>query len=605
MNLSKSYQELSRASIGRILVMDGDYVASFGTQSLTEQDFRGNEFADHPVSLEGNFEVLCLTAPARVKEMHRAYLESGVDLVRTVTRNANAHGQAEYRLDKMAYDIANAGAELARQAVKEYNDDILNSRAGKLGQVPERKFVVGCMGASARRAPFRDLVDCYGEQARGLLDGGADVLMLENISNSLDAKAALYAVLKICNERGMLYPIIVSALVSDSGAHLASGLGVGALRHSVSSFPIFGLGVECASEVSDILPSLRDFSLASVRVSAFVDFERLCAGVAANALERALAEEMWKLADSRVVNIVGGGRGSSPARVKTVVKALRGCRPRKIPARSYSTLLSGLDALDVSKQNDVVVIGKQSCDAKVIAVDVDVDEKEAKKIMESQLDGLLLQDESARLPVMVSSERWDALVAGMECVLGKGIARSVSLREGEEVFLYKAEEIRKHGFAAVFRAEDEEGEATTFERQSAIMERMYRLLIGKLAFHAEDVLFEPNVPASDIDLASGIETFFRICKFVKVNLPYAHILCDISKIGRLFEGDDSLRGVFHSVFLHHARKAGLDFVLVDSKLEPAYDEIPYRLCCLVENLMFNRESDAMEKLREFVVASRK
>ena len=604
MNLSKSYQELSRDCNGRILAMDGDFAPVFGAGSLAERDFRGSLFADHPVSLENDFEALCLTAPERVKAMHRAYLESGVDMVRSLTRNANPMNQAAYRLENMAYDIAKAGAQLARQSIEEYNDDILKSRAGKLGQQPERRYVAGCMGPSSRRAPFHELVENYGEQARGLLDGGADVLMLEGFTHPIDVKAALYAILRICNERGELFPIFVSVLVS-AGGRLSSGMSVGALRHCVSSFPIFGLGAESQPVSLDVLPFLRDFSLAAVRVGGLVDFGTTGVEKAGGDFERALAEEVWRLADSRALNIVGGGHGVSPSIMKTVVKALKACRPRKIPARSYSTLLSGFDALDVSRQNGLVSIGSRQGNAQVVAVNVGGDGDDPRRVMESLVGELLSDPEIARLPVMVCSEKWDTLVAGMECVPGKGIARAVSLREGEEVFLYKAEEIRKHGFAAVFRAEDEEGEATTFERQSAIMERMYRLLIGKLAFHAEDILFEPNMPASDMDLASGIDTFFRICKFVKVNLPYAHVLCDIYKVGRLFEGDDSLRGVFHSVFLHHARKAGLDFVLTDAVAAPAYESLSYKLCCLVENVMFNRESDAIEKLRQFVVASRK
>lgn len=604
MNLSKSYQELSRDCNGRILVMDGDFAPVFGADGLTEQDFRGSLFADHPVSLENDFEALCLTAPERVKAVHRAYLESGIDLVRSLTRNANPMNQAAYRLENMAYDIAKAGAQLARQSVDEYNDDILKSRTGKLGQVPERKYVAGNMGPSARRAPFHELVESYGEQARGLLDGGADVLMLEGFSNPLDVKAALYAILRICNERGELYPVMLSVQVASAG-RLVSGMSVRALRHCVSSFPIFSLGAESQMDPAALLPSLRDFLPASVRVGALADFGALSRSASAGDSERALVEVAWKFADSRAVNIVGGGHETSPSMIKTVVRALKGCRPRKIPARSYSTLLSGFDALDVLQQNGLVSIGSRLGGAQIVAVNVGGDGADPRRVMESLVGELLSDSETARLPVMVCSEKWDTLVAGMECVPGKGIARAVSLREGEEVFLYKAEEIRKHGFAAVFRAEDEEGEATTFERQTAIMERMYRLLIGKLAFHAEDILFEPNMPSSDMDLASGIDTFFRICKFVKVNLPYAHVLCDIYKVGRLFEGDDSLRGMFHSVFLHHARKAGLDFVLTDSGSAPAYESLSYKLCCLVENVMFNREADAMEKLRQFVVASRK
>ena len=257
MNLSQAYQDLARACNGRILVMDGNFGTQLSLQMPKEKDFRGQMFADHSVDLLGNNAILCITAPDRVKKVHRAYLEAGADIIRTNTCNATSFGQAPYRLENMAYDIAKAGAAVAREAPAEYDDDVRNFRTGKLGQVVERKFVAGCIGAVSCAAGeecafgFRELMDAFGEQVRGLLDGGADILLLDGMEDSLNVKAALYAIDKVCNERGELVPIMVSGLLSEPGGRMPAGQTAEALRYSVSSFPVFCIGFEAAGAESD------------------------------------------------------------------------------------------------------------------------------------------------------------------------------------------------------------------------------------------------------------------------------------------------------------------------------------------------------------------
>lgn len=595
MNLSQAYQDLARACNGRILVMDGNFGVQLSLQMLKEKDYRGEMLADHSVDLMGNNAVLCITAPDRVKKVHRAYLEAGADIIRTNTCNANSFGQSAYRLENMAYDIAKAGAAVAREAVIEYDDDVRNCRTGKLGQVVERKFVAGCIGglpgqgSGQDRAGFRELVDAFGEQVRGLLDGGADILLLDGVNDALEVKAALYAIDKVSNERGELVPIMVSGLVSGAEGRLSAGQAPEALRYSVSSYPIFCIGFEAAGGESDAFPHMKEMGNAPVRMCVMenVDLAKIKPHDSESVKE--CAKRIWRYSDGGLVSVVGGDRNSNPETVRFFVMALKGCRTRRIPARRYNMLLSGLDPMDLSREGPCVMVGKDAS-ARILAVNLDE-------------GGDIVAAGQARGPVMVESSKWDVLVSGLECVQGKGIARSISLAEGEEIFLVKAAEIRKRGFAVVCFAEDENGRAETFERETAIIERMYRLLIGKLNFQAEDIVFEPNVvkPDGGALAVDPVNLLFKVCRYVKANLPYAHVLGDSALLGIAFD-DEEVQAGLRSVFLHHAKKCGLDFIVMEAERFPVYEEIPYRLSCLLEDCVLSRTADARQKLNAFVAS---
>lgn len=595
MNLSQAYQDLARACNGRILVMDGNFGTQLSLQMLKEKDYRGQMFVDHSVNLSGNDAILCITAPDRVKKVHRAYLEAGADIIRTNTCNATSFGQAPYRLENMAYDIAKAGAAVARDALAEYDDDVRNFRTGKLGQVVERKFVAGCIGdlcgqgSGEDRPGFRELVDAFGEQVRGLLDGGADILLLDGVNDALNVKAALYAIDKVCNERGELVPIMVSGLVSGADGRLSAGQAAEALRYSVSSFPIFCIGFEAAGEESDAFPHMKGMGNAPVRMCVMenVDLSKVKPHDSDSVKE--CAKKIWRYSDGGLVSVVGGDRNSNPETVRFFVKALKGCRTRRIPARRYDMLLSGLDPMNISREGPCVMVGREG-KVKIFAVNLDK-------------DGDVAEARLSRIPVMVESSKWDMLVSGLECVQGKGIARSISLADGEEVFLVKASEIRKRGFAVVCFAQDEKGPAETFERETAIIERMYRLLVGKLNFLAEDIVFEPNMRAPDGSELSvdPVNMLFKVCRYVKANLPYAHMLGDVSMLGLAYDDEEVQAGV-RSVFLHHAKKCGLDFIVANDEPHPVYEEIPYRLSCLLEDAVLLRTADARQKLNAFIAS---
>ena len=589
MNLSQAYQDFARACNGRILVMDGNFGSQLLLQMPKEKDFRGKKFADHPVDLLGDDAVLCVTAPDRVKKVHRAYLEAGADIIRTNTGGANAFGQRPFCLEDMAYEIAKAGAAVACEALAEYDDDLRNCRTGKIGQVVERKFVAGCMGIASAGAGssvgFHELVDAFVDQARGLLDGGADILLLDGADDALCVKAALFAIDKVCNERGELVPIMVSALVSERGGRLLAGQTAEALWYSVSSFPVFCIGFEGAGETQDVFPYLKGMGTAPVRMSVMetVDLQKI--GQHDNDAAKECAKRIWRYSDGGLVSVIGGSRGTSPETVRFMVKALKGSRTRRIPARRYNMLLSGLDPMNISHEGPCVVIGGNG-GAQILTVNLDG-------------DGDVVNAGQTVRPVMVQSAKWDVLLTGMESVQGKGIARSISLSEGEETFLSKAAEIRKRGFAVVCFAEDEKGPAETFERVSEIVERMYRLLVGKLNFLAEDIVFEPNMKFDDEVVSDPVNLLFKVCRYVKANLPYAHVLGDAALLGLDFD-DEEIKGGLYSVFLHHAKKSGLDFIVADEEAFPAYEEIPYRLSCLLEDFVLSRTPDAREKLQTFV-----
>lgn len=646
MNLSKSFRDLASACNGRVLVMDGSFEKALGTFDFSEEDYRGGIFADHPVSLDGDVEVLNLTAPEKVKRVFRAYLDAGADLIRTNTYNCTSIEQSRYRLENMVYDMAKAGAQIASAAVAEYNEDFAKNNYG-YNRIAERKFVVGNIGPTgksssisrdpldpvAREVTFRELVLAYSEQVRGLLDGGADVLMVEGVFDALNAKAALYAIMKICGDRGELFPVMVSGTVSGRGGYLPSGQSLVSLRHSVSSFPVFSIGFDCATDSAEFLQLLRELDGVAIRISVLDHLRNPESAAHDEESVRRKLSDVRRVTETGVLNIVGGDRDAGLETVKAMASVVRRSRSRKIPARRYNMLLGGLEALKVTRDCGTVLVGNrldasespefarfvhgknfagalsvgksQTADSsEVVSVNLDEGQPESKFTIIKFLNLMMSEPAFVRKPLMLSSSKWENLVAAMECVQGKGIARSISLREGEEVFLVKAEGISSHGFAVVCEVADENGVAETYERQKEIIERMYSLLVGRLNFPTEDILFEPTLLPVGSGHGACVEDFFRICSLVKEKLPYSHVLGDVRKVSSAFAGDEEVRNALHSVFLHHVRKARLDFALVDVESLPVYEEIPYRFCRLLEEVLFDRSADSVEKLRTYIAEER-
>lgn len=580
MNLSKSYQELISCCNHQVLVLDGGFNAVLQRLNLSEADFRGKMFADHFVELKGDNNVLCLTAPDKVKGIHLAFLEAGADLIEANTACASSFGQTKYRLEHMAYDIAKAGAQAACEAVKEFN-----AWRRVQGKMVTPKFVVGAITSISSVTDFNELSMAYGEQVRGLLDGGADVLLVKSVSDMRNCKAALYAICKECEKRGELFPIMVSGSFAGPDGRMAAGLSAKAFWHSVSSFPIFSIGFNCGLDAADIRTLMRDVDSARVRLS-------VCA-------DKIIPDEVS-------VNIVGGCSETTPEAIRIFARVYAARDPRKVPARDYNMLLSGLEPLELAPEHKLVSIVPPGKPGPVVRVDLDGGLAEPKAEMPRFLKDLLETPSIAKCPVMIESIRWDTLLSGMENVQGKGIVKSISLKKGEDVFFFEAEEIRRHGFAVVCRAEDEQGPALTYERRTELMERMYRLLVGRLDFAPEDILFDPVV----LPLGTGrdeypdsAKEFFEACRFVKENLPHAHVVGDLSLLGYAFKEDAYLRDCMNSVFLNHATMAGVDFGIVEDGAMLAYEDIPLELRHLIEDLLFNRSPEATDALLEYAESS--
>ena len=580
MNLSKSYQELISCCNHQVLVLDGGFNAVLQRLNLSEADFRGKMFADHFVELKGDNNVLCLTAPDKVKGIHLAFLEAGADLIEANTACASSFGQTKYRLEHMAYDIAKAGAQAACEAVKEFN-----AWRRVQGKMVTPKFVVGAIASISSVTDFSELSMAYGEQVRGLLDGGADVLLVKSVSDMRNCKAALYAICKECEKRGELFPIMVSGSFAGPDGRMAAGLSAKAFWHSVSSFPIFSIGFNCGLDAADIRSLMRDVDSARVRLS-------VCA-------DKIIPDEVS-------VNIVGGCSETTPEAIRTFARVYAARDPRKVPARDYNMLLGGLEPLELAPEHKLVSIVPPGKPGTVVRVDLDGGLADPKAEMPRFLKDLLETPSIAKCPVMIESIRWDTLLSGMENVQGKGIVKSISLKKGEDVFFFEAEEIRRHGFAVVCRAEDEQGPALTYGRRTELMERMYRLLVGRLDFAPEDILFDPVV----LPLGTGrdeypdsAKEFIEACRFVKENLPHAHVVGDLSLLGYAFKEDAYLRDCMNSVFLNHATIAGMDFGIVEDGAMLAYEDIPLELRHLIEDLLFNRSPEATDALLEYAESS--
>lgn len=638
--LSTSYEELLNESSKRILILDGAFGTMLQRQGLSEKDFRGERFLEHSIELKGNNDVLCLTKPESVLAIHREYLEAGADIIETNTFSSTTIAQAEYGLESVAHEMAYRGACLAQKAIQEFNETRVQQ-----GLPYKRCFVAGSIGPTSKTASmspdvldpsfravtFQELSEAYREQAKALLDGGADILMVETVFDTLNAKAALYGILEELESRNYLVPIMVSGTITDASGRLLAGQTVKAFYHSLSSYPIFSLGFNCALGAKDMLPHLRDIVQAPLRISVHPNAGLPNQFGSYDETPEMMAKWIESFAEEGLVNIVGGCCGTTPEFIKEFSKTCEGKLPRKIPEKKRHLLLSGLDVLEITAESRFVNIGERmniagslkfarliregnfseavaigiaqaENGAQVIDVNLDDGLIDSKQTMVHFLNLLMSEPTVAHCPLMIDSSSFDVLLAGMRCVQGKGIVNSISLKEGEEAFLLKAKEIRRHGFAVVCMAFDEKGQATTYARKTEVCERMYKLLVEKISFPPEDILFDPNILTIGTGMeehASYAKDYIETCRFIKENLPYAHIVGGVSNLSFAFKGNNAIRESMHSCFLYHAAKAGMDFGIVNAGVLPVYEEIPLEERTLIEDLIFNRFVNATDKLLNY------
>lgn len=628
-------KRLEQALAERILLLDGGFGTMMQRNGFTEADFRGTRFAEHPVPLRGCNDLLCLTQPAAVQAIHEQYLEAGADIVTCNSFNANAVSLADYRLEAYAREIACAAARLARAAADRFTAaDPAQPRfvAGSIGPTNRTASVAADVeNPAAREIDFARLAAAYAEEVRGLVEGGADILLVETVFDTLNAKAALYAIEEVAGETGRRLPVMLSATLADRSGRTLSGQTVEALCASVQHAGLLTIGLNCAFGARELLPYLERLAKAApCRVSAHPNagLPNLLGGY--DETPRMFAAEIEEYLRRGLVNIAGGCCGTTPGHIAELRKIVGGYAPRPLPAPRHVTVLSGLEPLEITPDKNFVNVGERTnvagsarfarliregdyegalavaraqveAGAQVIDVCMDDGLIDGVAAMRTFLNLLASEPEIARVPVMIDSSRWEVIEAGLAVTQGRSVVNSISLKEGEALFLERARRIRRYGAAAVVMLFDERGQADTCERKVEVAERAYRLLTAD-GFPPEAIIFDPNILA----IATGIpahdgyaKAFLDAARTIRERCPYVQITGGVSNLSFAFRGNNAIREAMHAVFLYHAVRAGMEMGIVNPQLLRPYDEIEPELLERVEDAILCRRADAAERLAAY------
>ena len=629
--MSDLIKDLTELLSNKILVMDGAMGTMIQRYKLTEADYRGDRFAKYHMDIKGNNEVLSLTQPHVIREIHEAYLEAGADIIETNTFSANSISQADYDLVELAYEMNKASAAIAREAVKKYQSaDKPRYVAGALGPTNRTASLSPDVNNPGYRAiTFDDLVAAYIEQARGLVDGGADILLIETVFDTLNCKAALFALDLLFEEKEQSWPIMVSGTITDASGRTLSGQTVEAFWISVSHMPLLSVGLNCALGAKELTPFLKDLaSIATCPISAYPN-----AGLPNELGEydqgaKEMGEYIRDFASTGLVNIIGGCCGTTQDHIKVMADNVIGIEPRKYKTESSYSMYSGLEPLIVRENINFINVGERTNvtgsrkfarlikegnyeealtvaqhqvegGAQVIDVNMDEGLLDSKKEMKEFLNLMMSEPEIAKLPVMIDSSKFEIIEEGLKCVQGKCIVNSISLKEGEEAFISQAKTVKRYGAAAVVMAFDEEGQADTTERKVEICVRAYDILVNRVGLNPNDIIFDPNIFA----VATGIEehneyamNFIDATEQIKARCPGVKISGGVSNVSFSFRGNNLVREAMHSVFLYHAIQKGMDMGIVNAGMMEIYDEIPEELRDLIEDVIFNRRDDSTDRL---------
>jgi 5-methyltetrahydrofolate--homocysteine methyltransferase len=620
----------------RIVILDGAMGTMIQAQRLDEAAFRGSQFRKHSRDLRGNFDVLNVTQPHIVQEVHRQYLEAGADIIKTNTFNANAISTLEYGLEAHAHALNVAGAKIAREVADEFE-------AAHSGEV---RLVVGSMGPTNRTASmsqdvnspasrgitFDKLCDAYYEQARGLVEGGVDLLLVETIFDTLNAKAALFAIQKYFNDCGQRVPVMVSVTITDRSGRTLSGQTVEAFWISVSHANLLSVGINCALGAKQMRPYIEELSrVAPIPISCHPNAGLPNAFGGFDETPESMSADMHEFASNGWLNIAGGCCGTTPAHIRAIAAAVREIRPHALSKPERYTRFSGLEPLVLRPDSRFVNIGertnvtgsprfaklilggeyeaalavaRQQVENGAQIIDINMDEAmlDSEQVITTFLHHIAAEPDIARVPIMIDSSNWKVLEAGLKCVQGKGIVNSISLKEGEEIFRQRARLIRRYGAAMIVMAFDERGQADTLARKMEVCERAYRILTEEAGVAPEDIIFDPNI----LTVATGIEEhnnyavdFIEATRQIKAKLPYAKVSGGVSNISFSFRGHNVVREAMHSAFLYRAIQAGLDMAIVNAGQLAVYEEIPKDLLQLVEDVLLNRRPEATERLLAF------
>jgi 5-methyltetrahydrofolate--homocysteine methyltransferase len=620
----------------RIVLLDGAMGTMIQAHQLGEADYRGKEFAKHSKDVRLNNDLLNLTQPGIIQGIHRQYLEAGADIIETNTFNSTAISQAEYGLQHIIYELNLAGARNARRAVETF-----------MAEHPERHcFVAGSLGPTSRTASvsqdvhnpasravtFDQLRGAYYEQVKGLVDGGVDLVLVETIFDTLNGKAALFAIDQYFEETGKRLPIMVSVTIVDQSGRTLSGQTIEAFWNSVSHVDMLSVGINCALGAKQMRPFIEELSqIAPVYVSCYPNAGLPNAFGGFDETPERMAADLREFALNGWVNIVGGCCGSTPAHVRGIAEAVRGLKPHTLSRPEPYSRFSGLEPLTLRPDTNFVNIGertnvtgsprfaklilageyekglavaRQQVEGGAQMIDVNMDEAmlDSEQAMTTFLNAIASEPDIARVPIVVDSSRWSVIEAGLKCVQGKGVVNSISLKEGEEVFKQRARLIQRYGAAMIVMAFDEKGQADTTERKVEICTRAYRILTEQVGIRPQDIIFDPNI----LTVATGIEehnsyaaAFIEATGIIKATLPGCKVSGGVSNISFSFRGNNAVREAMHSAFLYHAIRAGMDMGIVNAGQLGIYEEIPKDLLELVEDVLLNRRPDSTERLLAF------
>jgi 5-methyltetrahydrofolate--homocysteine methyltransferase len=635
MNLHPAYERLEALLRERILVIDGAMGTMIQRHKLEEAHYRGTRFADWPKDLKGNNDLLVLTQPEIIREIHGQYLEAGADLIETNTFNAQTVSLHDYGMESLAYELNVEAAKLARQAADEWT-----------AKTPDKpRFVAGALGPTsrtcsispdvndpgARNVTYDQLVTAYLEQIRGLVDGGADVLLIETIFDTLNAKAAIFACETWFERSGLRLPVIISGTITDASGRTLSGQVTEAFWNSVAHARPLAVGLNCALGGKDMRPYIAELArVADCHISCYPNAGLPNAFGEYDERPQDTAAIIREFADSGLVNIVGGCCGTTPPHIRAIAEAVVPVTPRKTQALPRACRLSGLEPFNIGEGmlfvnvgertnitgsakfrnlikagdfNTAVAVARQQVEAGAQIIDVNMDEGmiDGEAAMIRFLNLIASEPDIARVPIMIDSSKWEIIEAGLKCVQGKPIVNSISMKEGEEKFIEQARLCRKYGAAAVVMAFDEDGQADTLERRKQICARAYKILVEQVDFPPEDIIFDPNIFAVATGIAEhnlyGLD-FIQAVRWIKQNLPHAKISGGVSNVSFSFRGNNHVREAIHSVFLYHAIREGMDMGIVNAGALMVYDQLDPELRERIEDVILFRREDATERLIE-------
>ena len=619
----------------RILILDGAMGTMIQQYGLTEEDFRGEQFKDVPGQMMGNNDILCLTRPDVIADIHRKYLEAGADLITTCTFSSQRVSMADYGVENDCREMNLAGAKIARQLADEYTAKTPMKPRFVLGDVgPTNKTLSispDVNNPALRSLTYDELVDAYTEQMMALIEGGVDALLIETIFDSLNAKAAIYASEKAMDLIGRRLPLMLSITVSDMAGRTLSGQTLEAFLASVQHADIFSIGLNCSFGARQLKPFLKTLAeKAPYYISAHPNAGLPNSLGLYDQTPDMMAEQVGEYVDEGLVNILGGCCGTTEKFIELYPSIVEGKKPHVPVEKPKNMWLSGLEMLELTPERRFVNVGercnvagsrkflrlineknyeealsiaRKQVEDGALVLDINMDDGllDAKHEMVTFLNLLMSDPDIAKVPMMIDSSDWEVIKAGLRCVQGKSIVNSISLKEGEEKFLEKAREIKRLGAATVVMAFDEQGQATTFERKIEICERAYRLLVDKVGFSPLDIIFDPNVLA----VATGMEEhnnyaidFIRATEWIRKNLPGAHVSGGISNLSFSFRGNNYIREAMHAVFLYHTIAVGQDMGIVNPATQVLFSDIPDDVLTAIDDVLLNRTSDATENLIE-------